>query len=448
MILDRSIPPISKEIPVFNIPPSQKHILSNGLKVLIVQDNSQPLVNIGISIPMGAAQEHIPGLGRCVAKLMVMGNSKKNAEQIAQQSDIIGASFGVSCNWDSTDMNALVLATYTRDMIQLMSECLLYSTFPDDEIKRRKQLILADLEYLSTDPEYLVSRACNGTLYENHTYGHSRNGTASTINSIQSEDCKHWHSSLIQTSGAFFIISGNCDIESILNMLEEFFGTWKPKNKPILIEKPEFNIGKQLVFAEKKGAVQTSLQIAMPSISLYHPDYTLFQICSTIFGGYFASRLNVLLREKHGYTYGAYSYQDTRKACSSYIIQTNIGNEVSRHSVEEILRELQRMSNEPILEEECTIATQYLLGSMVQGMETAQQLSGRAKTIESYNLPEDYFTQKFADLSKASAQDLLAIQKQFFAPETLIIAASGDIDILTEQLSAFGNPHVFTESDV
>jgi hypothetical protein len=68
--------------------------------------------------------------------------------------------------------------------------------------------------------------------------------------------------------------------------------------------------------------------------------------------------------------------------------------------------------------------------------------------IESYNLPADYFTQKFAALSKASAQDLLPIQKQFFAPETLIIAASGDIDILTEQLSVFGNPHVFTESDV
>lgn len=199
---------------------------------------------------------------------------------------------------------------------------------------------------------------------------------------------------------------------------------------------------------KKKGAVQTSLQIAMPSISIYHPDYTLFQICSTIFGGYFASRLNVLLREKHGYTYGAYSYQDTRKACSSYIIQTNIGNEVTRHSVEEILRELQRISNEPILEEECTIAAQYLLGSMVQGMETAQQLSGRVKTIESYNLPEDYFTQKFIALSKASAHDLFAIQKQFFAPETLIIAASGDIDILTEQLSAFGSPHIFTEIDV
>lgn len=69
-------------MPVFNVPPSQKHILSNGLKVLIVQDNSQPLVNIGLSIPMGAAQEHIPGLGRCVAKLMVMGNSKKMRKKL------------------------------------------------------------------------------------------------------------------------------------------------------------------------------------------------------------------------------------------------------------------------------------------------------------------------------------------------------------------------------
>lgn len=446
IMLDRTIAPLSKQIPSFEFPEYTKHQLSNGCVVIVIEDNNQPLVNITLSMRLGAAHETIPGLAKCAGSLLMSGTPTKTADQISLESDIIGVSIGVNSGWDSTEFTGFGLAEYLPNMLSIMSDSFFNAIFPVNEVQKKKDLLIADCEFLSVDPEYLATRACTSILYGNHAYSHARNGTPTSIFSIQQEDCLRWKEMLLESGNPFFTVSGNCNTKEVLNYLEKHFGHWKPGKEVHELSSPIYGQGIQCVYAPKADAVQTSLHIAFPSIGIKHEDYTLFQLASTMFGGYFASRINLTLREKYGYTYGAFSYTDSRKYSSSYNIQTNVGNDVTKHSIELLLEEMSAFHKAIIDDEEFTTASQYLLGTLVQGMETAQQISGRARTIEFNGLSPDYFTKKFDDLSHATTDALSKIQQTYFKPDHMIIAASGNGELLESIMKEFGDVIVFEEA--
>lgn len=306
--------------------------------------------------------------------------------------------------------------------------------------------MIAEHEHYSMDPEYLASRASSARMFTNHPYGHSRIGIPSSIALINQESCRAFHRDIMQTSDAFFTISGNCDPDKMIVMLEDRFGSWKPGEQPPLIPQAQFADGMACVLAPKQDAVQTALHIAFPSIGMNHPDYPLFRIASTAFGGYFASRINHTLREVHGYTYGAFAQSYGRKGSNTYNIQTQVGNDVTAHSIELIFQELQKMSETLLEEEECETVINYVLGTMVQGMETNQQISARMKMIEFNHLPETYHTGVFQSIANAEREKVLSVQKQYFKPAHCIISASGSSDLLEPILRQYGETIIFQES--
>jgi len=416
------------------------------MKVLFVHDPQSALISISLTMRIGAVHEHIAGLARAVAGLMLAGTSTKKAQDISMLIDRLGVSFGFSSSWDSFECSSIGLAEHAQFMADLMQECLFDSQFPESEIALKKDLMLAEHEQYAMDPEYLASRAVSARSFANHPYGHSRIGIPSSIALINQETCRAFHRDIVQTSDAFFTISGNCDPDQMIDILEERFGSWKPVEQPPLIPQAQFTDEMSCVLAPKQDAVQTALHIAFPSIGLNHPDYPLFRIASTAFGGYFASRINHTLREVHGYTYGAFAQSYGRKGSNTYNIQTQVGNDVTAHSIELIFQELQKMSETMLAEEECETVINYVLGTMVQGMETNQQISARMKMIEFNHLPEMYHTSVFQSIANAERENLLPIQKQYFKPKHCIISASGSTDLLEPILRQFGETIIFQES--
>ncbi len=444
--MDRSTPPISNIKPSFSFPASDRRSLSNGMKVLFVHDPQSALISISLTMRIGAVHEHIAGLARAVAGLMLAGTSTKKAEDISMLIDRLGVSFGFSSSWDSYECSSIGLAEHAQFMADLMQECLFDAQFPEDEVALKKELMIAEHEHYSMDPEYLASRASSARMFTNHPYGHSRIGIPSSIALINQETCRAFHRDIVQTSDAFFTISGNCDPDQMIVILEERFGSWKPVEQPPLIPQAQFIDEMSCVLAPKQDAVQTALHIAFPSIGLNHPDYPLFRIASTAFGGYFASRINHTLREVHGYTYGAFAQSYGRKGSNTYNIQTQVGNDVTAHSIELIFQELQKMNETMLAEEECETVINYVLGTMVQGMETNQQISARMKMIEFNHLPEMYHTSVFQSIANAERENLLPIQKQYFKPTHCIISASGSTDLLESILRQYGETIIFQES--
>ena len=444
--MDRSTPPISKIKPSFSFPATDKRSLSNGMNVLFVHDAQSALISLSLTMRIGAVHEQIGGLARAVAGLMLTGTSTKTAQDISMLIDRLGVSFGFSSSWDSFECSSIGLAEHVQFMVDLMHECLFDARFPKDEVALKKELMIAEHEHYSMDPEYLASRASSARMFTNHPYGHSRIGIPSSIALINQETCKAFHHDILQATDAFFTISGNCNPDQMMLVLEDRFGAWKPGEQPPLIPQAQFADGIACVLAPKQDAVQTALHIAFPSIGMNHPDYPLFRIASTAFGGYFASRINHTLREVHGYTYGAFAQSYGRKGSNTYNIQTQVGNDVTAHSIELIFQELQKMSETLLEEEEYETVINYVLGTMVQGMETNQQISARMKMIEFNHLPETYHTEVFQSIANAEREKVLSVQKQYFKPAHCIISASGSSDLLEPILRQYGETIIFQES--
>jgi len=444
--MDRSIPPISKQKPIFTFPISVKRTLSNGLNVLIVHDPSSPLISISLTMRIGAVHEQISGLSRAVAGLMTAGSSTKSAEEISSFIDRLGLSFGFYASWDAFECSAIGLSNHTQSIVNLMSECLFDAQFPEEEIQLKKELMIAEHEQYAVDPEYLSARGSSARMFPDHPYGQSRIGIPSSIAHINRETCRAFHQRVLQASGAFFTISGNCPPDDIVNILEQVFGHWNPIEQAFSIPQAEYADDIRCIIAPKADAVQTALHIAFPSIGMHHLDYPLFRVASTAFGGYFASRINHVLREVHGYTYGAFAQSYGRKGSNTYNIQTQVGNEVTEHSIALIFQELKKMREEMLSEEECETVINYLLGTLIQGMETNQQLSSRLKMIEFNYLPDDYHKNLFETIAQADRNRIFRIQQEYFHPQHCIISASGLQEVLEPILSTYGETILFQES--
>jgi predicted Zn-dependent peptidase len=148
----------------------------------------------------------------------------------------------------------------------------------------------------------------------------------------------------------------------------------------------------------------------------------------------------------HGYTYGAFAQSYGRKGSNTYNIQTQVGNEVTEHSMQLIFQELKTMQETMLEEEECETVMNYLLGTLVQGMETNQQISSRLKMIEFNQLAEDYHKNLFETIAQADRNRVFEIQQQYFDPKHCIISASGSKEVLESILSTYGETTLFQES--
>ncbi len=444
--MDRSIAPLSVEQPIFTFPANECRVLSNGMHVLILHDPSSPLISISLTMRLGAIHEGISGLSRACAGLMMTGTSTKTAKDVNLLIDRLGISFSYAASWDSFECSSIGLADHRNAIIDLMAETLFDSQFHESEIALKKDLMLADHEQYAVDPEYLASRAMSYRLFGKHPYGSSRLGIPTSIDLINQTTCKEWHTKVLNTPEAFFTITGNCQPDEMMTILEQAFGAWNPKGSVPEIGQAEYHDDMKCIIAPKQDAVQTALNIAFPTIGIHHPDYALHRIASTAFGGYFASRINHTLREQYGYTYGAFAQINGRKGANIYAIQTQIGNDVTAHGISLIFEELQKMREFPLREEEFETVRNYVLGTMIQGMETYQQISSRMKMLEFNHLPKSYHANVFDTIAKADINDVFKIQQAYFKPLHCVISASGAQEILTPILEQYGDTIIFQEA--
>ena len=436
--LDRSISPISQDFPTFTFPAFTEQFLSNGIKVYVVEDSTQPLVSISLTIKSGSASEPIDGLARFTARLFTRGTTTRSATQIADEIDSLGASISSSAGWDATQTSVQCLAEFTDISTAVLADCFRHPTFDEAEIERLRKQSLAQVQQLATDPNYLASSVFYREIFAGHPYSHRRHGSAESYARITRKDCVAWYESL-QTQERFFIVAGNITSQGVIELLEKHFGDSSYSPQPQGIVPSLQNTPLSVVAINKPESLQTTLVIGYNNtIKATHPDYPALILANSIYGGMFTSRINELLREKHGFTYGARSIIDDRKLASTMMVITSVGAEATAQSVRIILGELERMKSEPVSQEEFFTAKQYLLGSFAHDMETPHDVSNLLQTIELYDFPKNYYSEYFNAIVGLTYDELYTAQKQYFRSDEIVISAAGTIDNLKQQLAEFG----------
>ena len=453
-------PPIIQTPATLPLPAHKEINLANGITLIAVEDTAQPLLTMSIVSRSGAADEDVWGETNFMASLMNKGTQagerKRDAQTLAEEIDFTGGSLSVSCVFDSLSAHLSILSDFTDTGLDLLTDVVNNPSFPPEEIERTRQQTLVEIEQANNDAAYLSSIAFTQGMFRGEKYGHPVVGTLETVAELQQADCQRAYSRSLSAENLFIAAAGNFNAEELGEKIikygirsKETHSPASPKQSPDLQVTQQQAVQRQeakVVLIEKPDAAQTSLRMGFRTANRGDADFIPMQFLNTIFGGSFISRLNHNLREEKGYTYGIQSSIDARKHSSVLTVSSHVGSEIVDSAVSEILREIERLRTEPITEDELETTRKYMIGSFALRTETPTQVVSMLSTLELYGLPKDYHTRYLAELAAMTKERLFEVQQRRFSAESVVIAASGNVEHLQQKLRNFGAVSVVTPS--
>ncbi len=449
--LDRTQPPAAGPIKAFRFPPFLHQRLANGLRVYAARIDRVPLVGLEVLSPAGAlfdpAEES--GLASLHGELLSEGTTLLSGTEIAAQVEYLGGSLGSGAGWNGAYAEAGLLSRHLVAGLDLLTDIVRQANFPENEIDRLRQRRATELLRRRDQPAALVDRQMAKALYGDGIYGRAALGEQQTLVHLDRDAFMRFNGQHMRAAGSTFLAVGDVDPEDILRRVEASLGDW-PAGEPSPL--PAFGIrpleGVEVYIVDRPDAAQTQLQLGHVGVPRKHEDFSTLMLLNSIFGGKFTSRINLNLREEHGFTYGAQSTFERRLGPGAFFIRTAVGNEVSGRAVEELLKEMRRIREEAVTQEELDDARSYMVGYFAASMQTTGDLLKRLENLAMFDLPDDYYDHYSQMLTAIDRQALLSAAQKHLKPHRLAIIAAGPAQQLRSQLEPFGKIEVVTPDEV
>ncbi len=438
--------PIADVLPQIFLPEYQQFELSNGIKVYYVENPSLQLLRVRMISRSGADQESIPGLARLTMGVVTKGTASRSAQQIAEELEFLGASLGSSASWDQCAVSLLVLPEFGDAALSVLADVIQHPTFPEGEIDRLRKQLLSDLLQSKFDPGYQASFALAQVLFEpQHPYRHSLNGTLQSLPQIGRDDCQRFYARTFFPNNVFVVAAGPYPVAVFHELVERYFGSWSqsPATKETLEIPPVlFPSENRLGIVDNPQAVQAELMLTLPAPAYTDSLYPAFVLAQTVLSGYFLARLNRVLREEKGYTYGIFGSVTHRRFLHMLVIRTGIGNEVLPKAVQTLYNELQRFGEQPVDSGEQELARRYLLGQIAVRLESVNTILALLATQELYHLPPKFYQHLYQQLRTVGEQQVAEVQRRFFQNLHVAIGVSGSPVVVEKAFTAFPDLHI------
>ena len=427
---DRSKPPQSGPPPAVRLPAIQKRTLSNGLPVWIVERHEVPVVHVNLVVMSGSGDDPAGkfGIASLTSSLLTEGAGSRSALDIADATDFLGADLITNSGSDSSAVRLNVPVARLAESLPIMADVALRPTFPQAELDRQKAQRLTSIIQARDNPEAIgqlgFARVVYGTT---HRYGTALAGTAQTNQGFTVDDVRAYYRSVYQPANATVIVVGDVTPDRVVPLLEAQFGSWAKGAAPqhSTLTPPALPAARQIYIIDKPGAPQSQVRIGWAGVSRSTPDYFPITVMNTVLGGAFSSRLNLNLREKHGYTYGAQSQFDMRTGAGPFVAAAGIQTDKTADALKEFFAELNGILA-PVPADELTRAKHYVSLRYPLGFETTGDIAARMEQALVYHLPDDYFStyvQKIEDVTGAEVQ---RVAQKYVVPGKFAVVIAGD----------------------
>jgi zinc protease len=452
---DRSRPPTPGPPPALQLPQIQKRQLSNGLPVWIVELHKVPVAQVNFVVLSGTAADPAGkfGIASLVAAMLEEGAGSRSALELADAIDYLGADIGTAAATDALSVRLHVPAARLADALPLMADVALRPTFPTEELERQRQERLTNIIQARDEPSTIASVGFSRVLYgRGHRYGTPGYGTAETLKAFTVDDLRTFYGSAFRPGNAALIAVGDVTPDKLLPLLESSFGTWKVASSAATTEKlPAVDqpAAREVMLIDKPGAPQTQIRIGWIGAPRSTPDYFPLVVTNTILGGSFSSRLNMNLREKHGYTYGASSSFDMRASAGPFTAGAGVQTDKTGEALKEFFVELEGMLK-PIPADELSRAKNYVALRFPAGFESTGDVSRRLEDALVYKLPDDYFSKYVDNIQAVTAADVQRVTQKYIQPGRFVVLVVGDRQKIEPQIRPLnlGNLRVMTVDDV
>lgn len=427
---DRSRPPQLGPPPQVDLPPVQKRALSNGLPVWMIERHEVPLVQVSLVVLAGSGDDPQGRFGAAslTAAMLDEGAGSRSALDIADAVEFLGATLTTASSFDASVVRLNVPVARVEDALPIMADVALRPTFPVSDLERLRQERLTTLLQARADPQSLAAIAFSRLLFgPSHRYGTGAIGTDATLKGLSPEDLRAFHSAFYQPSNAALVVVGDVAAATIVPALEKQFGTWKAAGpvKPQPVPAAPQPTERQVYIVDKPDAEQSQIRIGSVGVPRSTPDYFPTIVLNTVLGGSFTSRLNQNLRERHGYTYGAFSFFDMRRSAGPFLAGAGVQTDKTAEAIREFFNELGAIAT-PIAAEELERAKNFLALGFPGELETTADLSRSLEQLIVYGLPDDYLERYVANVQAVTADAVQKAASRHIQPARTIVVVIGD----------------------
>ena len=432
---DRSKPPALGAAPTLKLPQIQKRQLSNGLPVWIVELHEVPVAQVNLIVMTGTADDPAGkyGIASLTTAMLTEGAGSRAALEIADAIDFLGADLGAASAIDSSAIRLHVPVARLAEALPIMADVALHPTFPKDELERLRQQRLTSLIQSRDDAATIAALAFSRVLYgPTHRFGTATMGTSETIKAFTVDDLRAFYMAMFRPDNAALLVVGDVTPDTVLPMVEKNFGGWKSSGaKPTHPQFPTVpaRARREIYLVDKPNAPQSQIRIGSIAVPRSTPDYFPIQVANTILGGSFSSRLNMNLRETHGYTYGASSTFDMRIQPGPFFAAAGVQTDKTSESLTEFFKELNGIL-QPIPADELARAKNYVSLRFPAGFETTGDISRRLEEVLTYHLPDDYFSKYVSSIGAVTGNDVQRVARTYIQPDKLAVVVVGDRKVI------------------
>jgi zinc protease len=433
----------------YQFPRHTKQTLATGATSVCATVSRLPLVSVAVMFRNGGAM-HDPvgreGLASLTAAMLQEGTTNLDGSALAERFEDLGTTVRSVADWDGVTLTATVNPARLQRLTALLRDVIQAPTFPEREWDRLREEHRAERLQLVAEPRSLADSAFEWICYAGESrYRRPMTGTTASVNGVSRNDVATWWSRRYGPSEITVVFAGDVTAEQAAAHADALSRDWNVDVSGVELPAQRArteSAGVHLV--GKRDAAQSELRVGHVAVPRRHADYFPLTVMNAILGGLFSSRINLNLRERDGYTYGAHSGFDWRRGPGPFVVSTAVNTEAAGAATREILNEIDRMRADLVTVDELSLATSYLAGVFPLRFETTTAVAAALAMQETFGLESDYFDTYRDAITAVTREDIRRAAATHLHPERVQIVAVGDSAALMPQLDALGLSDVQT----
>jgi zinc protease len=445
--IDRRERPKVRPLASFRLPEIHRHRLPNGLEVLLVYRPDLALVTSSIILHCGSVAEPpgLPGIASMVADLLDTGTSRRDALSISAELERLGSSLKCRSGYDGTSLGLNSLVRNAVPSMEILAEILGGAAFLPAELERMRNQRLTAILQQKDRPAAIASLALYRLLHgSDHPYGNDTAGTEESVKRMTREDCVRFFTEQYHPAGSTMIVVGNLRPEDAGGWLEGLAKSWLGEATMRRPDAPVPDNAPQTLLVDRPDAPQSEIRIGCVGIKRKDPDFFPSLVLNRILGGQFSSRMNANLREKRGFTYGAWSSFSYGKQRGPFVAGSAVRTQNTGEAVGEMLKEIESIQREGITGEELGFAREGIEGGFALAFESPGQVISVLQNLVLYDLPDDYYAKYLDNVRGVTREDVLRVAQRTLDTRAMSVVVVGDAATVRAQLESAGKQEIRT----
>ena len=427
--------------PIVQIKKPQSFVLKNGLKVMVVENHKLPRVSFTLTLDNPPfAEGNKKGVDDLTSSLIGNGSQKTPKDAFNEEIDFLGANI----NFSSQGASASALSKYAGRVLELLAEGSLFPLFTQEEFDKDKAKMIEGLKANEKSVAAISSRVVDVLAFgKNHPSGEYI--SEETLKNVTLADVQNNYATRFVPENAYLVIIGDVKFKETKAAVEKLFGAWEKKT----ITKENYtanpNVGQlQINIVDVPNAVQSEISLVNTlNLKMNDPDFFPAVIANQILGGDFNSYLNMNLREKHAWTYGARSEIGSGKYVTKFVATSAVRNAVTDSAVVEFIKEIKKIRTEKVDAEVLKNVKAGYIGRFVMNVQKPQAVARYALNIETEQLPADFYEKYIQTINAVTPDDILRVANKYFLLDNTRIVIVGKASEITPGLEKLKLPLFF-----